>query len=232
MLLDDLQCALTQAAALAHIGGETDAALGLFCGGQGLHGLAVSGVQLAEAGSGAADTDDAMLPQGTLGQLADLVGQNVQVLVEIRRVSEQHSHHMVVAEKRIVAQIFVGQLVHHPDETGSVLAIVVRLGGQHHQLAAVIGAAQQAAGGSRGAQGGFDGVGGIIAVFQHQRDQEGRAVLLHDAAAAQASILVVDALMDGFQLGGQAVHGERFEHVADDVVLDGLLGVLEIIVAA
>ena len=51
-------------------------------------------------------------------QLADLVGQNVQVLVEIRRVSEQHSHHMVVAEKSIVAQIFVGQLVHHPDETG------------------------------------------------------------------------------------------------------------------
>ena len=45
---------------------------------------------------------------------------------------------------------------------------------------------------------GFDGVGGIIAVFQHQRDQEGRAVLLHDAAAAQAGILVVDALMDGF----------------------------------
>ena len=69
-------------------------------------------------------------------------------------------------------------------------------------------------------------------MFQHQRDQEGRTVLLHDAAAAQAGILVVDALMDGFQLGGQAVHGERLEHVADDVVLDGLLGVLEIIVAA
>ena len=85
MLLDDLQRALTQAAALAHIGGEADAALGLFCGGQGLHGLAVSGVQFAEAGSGAADTDDAMLPQGTLGQLADLVGVSRQTINAIEK---------------------------------------------------------------------------------------------------------------------------------------------------
>ena len=38
--------------------------------------------------------------------------------------------------------------------------------------------------------------------------------------------------MDDFQLGRNAVNGQRLEHIADDVVLDGLLGVLEIVKAA
>ena len=49
---------------------------------------------------------------------------------------------------------------------------------------------------------------------------------------AQPGIAGVDLLVDGLQLGGQAVHRQRLEHVADDVVLDGLLGILEIVEAA
>ena len=50
--------------------------------------------------------------------------------------------------------------------------------------------------------------------------------------AAETVILIVDLLVDDLQFGGKAVHGQRLEHVADDVVLDGLLGVLEIVKAA
>ena len=49
---------------------------------------------------------------------------------------------------------------------------------------------------------------------------------------AQPGIAGIDLLMDGLQLGGQTVHRQRLEHVADDVVLDGLLGILEIVEAA
>ena len=67
---------------------------------------------------------------------------------------------------------------------------------------------------------------------QQQRDDKGRLVAGGMVPAAETVILVVDFLVDDFQFGGKAVHGQRLEHVADDVVLDGLLGVLEIVKAA
>ena len=42
----------------------------------------------------------------------------------------------------------------------------------------------------------------------------------------------VDLLPDIAQLRPQPLHGQGLEHVADDIVLDGLLGVLKIVIAA
>ena len=69
-------------------------------------------------------------------------------------------------------------------------------------------------------------------MLQHERDQECGAVSVGGVSAAQSCIAGVDFLVDGFQLCRQAVHRQRLEHIADDVVLDGLLRVFEIVKSA
>jgi hypothetical protein len=72
-------------------------------------------------------------------------------------------------------------------------------------------------------------------VVQNQRHQKGSAQVLFvrpGNGLPEEGKLGVDLLADIAQLGGQALQCQRFEHIADDVVLNGLFGVFKIVVAA
>ena len=99
MLLNDLQCAFAQAAGLAGVRRKADAALALGGGAQGLDCLFVGIVQVAESGKFTADADAGTASQGTVRQLADLIGQNVQVFFKVRGVAQQHRHNAAAAIK-------------------------------------------------------------------------------------------------------------------------------------
>ena len=72
-------------------------------------------------------------------------------------------------------------------------------------------------------------------IVQHERHHERRAHVRRGRVRpglAQHLELRVDLVPDDAQLRREALHREGLEHVADNIVLDGLLGVLEIVVAA
>lgn len=112
MLLNDLQCAFAQAAGLAGVRRKADAALALRRRAQGLDRLFVGIVQVAESGKFTADANAGTASQGTVRQLADLIGQNVQVFFKVRGVAQQQSHGTPAAIKYEMPQIFVGALLH------------------------------------------------------------------------------------------------------------------------
>ena len=99
MLPDDFQRTLTQAAGLAGICREADAALALGGGAQGFDGLLVGVIQAGKLGSFAAYAHIGRAAQGAVRQLANLVGKNMQIFLKVRRVAQQHRHNAAAAIK-------------------------------------------------------------------------------------------------------------------------------------
>ena len=192
-----------------------------------------------EAGQGAhhpADSHAAPTVQGPPGHLGKLVGQDVQILLKIRGIAQQHRHHLAAGKEADAAQVLGGQPVNGGREGrgGAVGALPAEKGGHHYGIARpVLYIPQQPHLSGIGLQLGLRLRLGIA--VQHQGHHLGGAHLLlapHRAGLAEQGVLGIDLLADGAQLLSQALDGQGLEHVADDVVLDGLLGVSEVIVAA
>ena len=76
---------------------------------------------------------------------------------------------------------------------------------------------------------------GLDILVQHQGHQHGGPqvpALGSGVRMAELGILGVDLLSDVTQLFPQSFHGQGLEHVADNVILNGLLGIFKIIVTA
>ena len=106
-------------------------------------------------------------------------------------------------------QIFVGALLHQLGKPGLIVHRAVQRRGHHHQRAAVIGAAQQTAVYRCLAQARLHILGGIFITGQYQRNDERCAIRMGRVGPAQPGIAGVDLLVDGLQLGGQAVHARH-----------------------
>ena len=193
-------------------------------------------MQLAQAADHAADADAAAPAQHAVGHLRQLVGQDVQILVEVRGVAQQHGYDLARGEEADAAQVFRGQPVHggHEGRGRAVGAVLAQEGGDHDGVAGAVAlVAQQSA---------LAGVGlrvrvalRVGEVVEHQRHEHGRAQVRAVRARrglAEHGELRVYLLVDVAQLRAQALHGQGLEHVADDVVLYRLLGVLKVVVAA
>ena len=203
---------------------------------QGLHGLPVGAVQAGQGPHRPADADAAAFAQYPIRHLGDLVGQDMEILVKVRRVAQQHRDHLSRGKKADAAEILGGQPVHrrHEGRFGAVAAVLVEQGGHHHRVARlVVHIPQQAA-----LPGVALGLGlplqlGIV--VQHQGHHHGRPLVGTvgpGAGLPEHGVLGVDLLPDGPQFRPQTLHGQRLEHIADDIVLNGLFGVLKIIISA
>ncbi len=244
MLVDGLQRAGAQGLTAAHRGHQVadkaHAALGGVGLAQRLHRFAVGAVQARKVRRHVADADAALAAEHARGHLDDLIGQDVQVFLKIGPVAQQHGHDPPAGEKADAAQVLGRQLVHRGGKGGRRAARAARLLQRrgHHGVVRFVGGVLQQAALDRILRGGGVRVGEFV---QHQRHQEHRAPVLRVGRAgavrllrslAEQRELCVDLLVHGAQLGRQALDGQRLEHVADDVVLDGLLGVLKVVVAA
>ena len=176
------------------------------------------------------------LPSTRSAHLGDFVGQNVKILVKLGGIAQQHGDHFAGSEEMGAPQVFGCQPVDGRYKGGrsAVAAVRFQQGGYHHDIVgAVIQITQQAA---------LSGVGlgprfavrlGVI--VQHQRHQH-RGLEIQSAGIGgglpEHSKLSVDLLPDILQLLAQSFHGQGFEHIADNVILDCLLGVFKIVIAA
>ena len=115
---------------------------------QGLHRLPVGAVEGGQGVHHPADADAALTAQSPLRHLRDLVGQDVQVLAEIRGIAHQHRDHLPGGEEADAAQVLGGQPVHrrHKGGGGAVGPALIQQDGHHHRIARpVVQIPQQAA---------------------------------------------------------------------------------------
>ena len=235
MLLDELQGALAQgggafppgALAQAHAPARFHRPV------ERIQRLAVCGIEFQKLKRHAANPHAALLIQRALGDLTDFIGQNMEIFLKIGGIAQQHSHRAAACPENRVPKVLVGQLFHQPCQRSPCGRIGGRqLGGKNHHPGGVILPPQQTAGRSVFPQELLHPRGGIFGVLQHQRNQKSGLVPPLHRTAAQVGILVVNFGVNVLELRRQAVHGEGFEHIADDIVLDGLFGILKIIIAA
>ena len=203
---------------------------------QGVHRLPVGVVEGGQGVHHAADADAALTAQNPLRHLRNLVGQDMQVLAEIRGAAHQNRNHLPGGVEADAAQVFCGQLVHrrHKGGGGAVGPALIQQDGHHHRTARpVVQIPEQAA------------LPRVLlrlhrslrigVVVQHQGHQHG-GLQIHPmhlgGRLPEPGKLGVDFLPDSPQLRRYPLHGQRLEHIADDVVLDRLLGVLKVVVAA
>ena len=75
---------------------------------------------------------------------------------------------------------------------------------------------------------------GLGKVVQHEGHEHGGTHIrtLRPGRAAEHGVLRVYLPADVLQLCAQALHRQGLEHIADDVILYGLLGVLEVVMPA
>lgn len=161
--------------------------------------LLVGIVQLGKVGVLAADADTGRAAQGTLCQLADLIGKNVKVFLKVRMVAQQHRDNAPRTVENEMPQVFIGALLHKLGKAARVVRVARQRGRQHHQRAAVIHAAQQPAVAGGAAQAFLQIVGGVFVALQNQRNDKTRAVSVAAVGTAQPRIAGVDALMNGLQ---------------------------------
>ena len=160
----------------------------------------------------------------------------MQVFLKIGGVAQQHHHHLAAGEKAHAAQILGGQRVHRVGKAGGGAGVALTvLQGQHHHhiVGTVVGVPQQAPLHRVGVDLGSGSANSSSTIGIRKAGPlvlPDRFLLLR--RLAEQGKTIINLLVDAAQLGGNAVDGQRFEHIADDVVLDGLLGVLKVVVPA